>query len=148
MGVRFRFGSQGELMPNETVLHEQRWFRAVSSWCRPINYRIGFQIPLLLSMKLYITNRRLLLVCRTFRCIIQEIDLWYPEFRPGEHAEIITAASVQRGLFGACLDIRSHDPTRTQLYWSQDLTLRFFLSNPAELLAIIHSASPALRKQG
>ncbi len=147
MGVRFRFGSQGELMPNETVLHELRSFRALSSKSG-LSYRIGFQIPLMLFMTLYITNRRLLLVFRTLHFIVQEMDLWYPEFRPGEQAETITAASVQRGLFGACLEIRSHDPTRTQWYWSQNLTLRFFISNPANLLAIIHSASPALRKQG
>jgi hypothetical protein len=43
-----------------------------------------------------------------------------------------------RGLFGRCLEIRSHNPTRTARWmWSPNLVLRLFMQEPEPLEAAI-----------
>jgi hypothetical protein len=140
MGVRFKLGGMSPLLPDEVVLHSQKRFRAISSTCVP-SYRIGFQMPPLILMTLHVTNRRLLLVCKLFPFITQEIDLWFEGKKPEDRTELITNISVTSGLFGRCLEVRSRDPRRRQRWlWSPDLTLRFFFKNPDEVEAIIRKA--------
>ena len=140
MGVRFKLGGMSSLLPDEVVLHAQRRFRAVSSTCLP-SYRIGFQMPPLMLMSLYVTNRRLLLASNLLLVSTQEIDLWYEGKKPEDRTELITGISVANGLFGRCLEGRSRDPRRRQRWlWSPDLTLRFFFKNPEEVEAIIRQA--------
>ena len=140
MGVTCKLGGPTPWQPNETVLHEQRHFRAVSSTCLP-SYRIAFQMPPLLRLTLYVTNRRVQVVSRMFGCLTQEIDLWYPPHLPADRTETVTGVAVTRGLFGPCLELRSRDPRRRQRWlWSPDLTLRFFFANPERVERIIREA--------
>jgi hypothetical protein len=140
MGVRYKLGGMSPLLPDEAVLHSQKRFRAISSTCVP-SYRIGFQLWPLILMTLYVTNRRLLLVCRLFPFITQEIDLWFEGKKPDDRTELITGVSVTRGLFGPCIEVRSRDPRRRQRWlWSPDLTLRFFLKKPEDVETIIRKA--------
>lgn len=140
MGVRFKLLGMSPLLPDEVVLHSQKRFRAISSTCLP-SYRIGFHMPPLILMTLYVTNRRLLLVSSLFLFSTQEIDLWFEGKKPEDRTELITSVSVTNGLFGRCLEVRSRDPRRRQRWlWSPDLTLRFFFKNPEEVETIIRKA--------
>ena len=140
MGVRFKLGGISPWLPDEVVLHSQKRFKAVSSTCMP-SYRIGFQMPPIMLMTLYVTNRRLLLASNLLLFSTQEIDLWYEGKKPEEKTELITGVSVANGLFGQCLEVRSRDPRRRQRWlWSPDLTLRFFFRNPEEVETIIRKA--------
>jgi hypothetical protein len=145
MGVRFKLGGMSPLLPDETILHSQRRFRAISSTCVP-SYRIGFQMPPLISMTLHVTNRRLLLVSSLLLFGTQEIDLWYQGRMPEGRTELIMGVSVTNGLFGRCLEVRSRDPSRRQRWlWSPDLTLRFFFKNPEVVEGIVLEA---MREKG
>jgi hypothetical protein len=140
MGVRFRLGGMSPLQSGERVLHSQKRFRAISSTCTP-SYRIGFQMPPLVLLTLYVTNRRLLLVSRLLLFCTQEVDLWFPGKIPPGRTELITGVSVTNGLFGPCLEVRSRDPRRRQRWlWSPDLTLRFFVKDPEAIEKVIQEA--------
>jgi hypothetical protein len=139
MSVRSKIGGMSPLFPDEVVLHTQKRFRAVSSSCLP-SYRVGFRMPPLVFMTLYVTNRRLLLVSNSLLFITQEIDLWFPGKIPEGRTESITEVSVKNGLLGRCLEVRSRDPSRRQWFWSPDLTLRFFFKDPERVEQIIREA--------
>ena len=138
MGIRLlKLGKPSPLLPDEHVVHEQRSFRAVSSTTLP-SYRIGFDLPPLWRIKLLVTNRRCLVLTDLFHCVTQEIGMWYPGRNPDGDPEAVTGVCCTNGLFGRCLEIRSHNPTRRQRWlWSPDLTLRFFLKEPEPIEAAI-----------
>ena len=140
MGVKFKFGGMSPLLPDEEVLYCHKRFRAVTSTCLP-SYHIGFQIPAVTRMALYVTNRRLLLACRLLLFATEEIDLWFEGKKPADRTELITGVTTTRGVFGRCLEVRSRDPRRRQRWlWSPNLTLRFFFKNPEPVEAIIQLA--------
>jgi hypothetical protein len=63
--------------------------------------------------------------------------MWFPGMNPADDPETITKVSCHAGLFGRCLEIRTHNPTREQRWvWSPDLTLRLFLKDPERIEAI------------
>jgi hypothetical protein len=68
----------------------------------------------------------------------QEIGMWYPRLNPQDDPETIMKVSCQNGLFGRCLEIRTHNPNRRQRWmWSPNLTLRFFLGKPERIEGVI-----------
>ncbi|HIJ73932.1 MAG TPA: hypothetical protein HPP83_07510 [Candidatus Hydrogenedentes bacterium] len=138
MGVTLlKLGKPSPLLPEELVVHEQRRFRAVSSTTLP-SYRIGFNLPPLWRISLLVTNRRCLVLTDLFHCMTQEIAMWYPGQNPDDDPETVTKVSCQKGLFGNCLELCSHNPKRRQRWlWSPDLTLRFFLKEPEQIEAAI-----------
>jgi hypothetical protein len=146
MGITIlKLGKPSPLLGDETVLVEQCRFRGVSSTTIP-SYRIGFNLPPLWGISLLVTNRRCLVLTDLFHCMTQEIGMWYPGQNPNDDPEAITKVSCQRGLFGRCLEIRTHNPKRRQRWlWSPGLTLRFFLKEPERIEAIILAA---MKQQG
>jgi len=140
MGIRFKWGKMSPLLPDEQILFSQQSFRAITGTSL-LSYKISFQAPPLWLITLYITNRRCLIVVDFFHLFTQEVSLWYPERGPGDETELITKVSVERGLFGSCLEIRSRDPKRPW-YWlcSPNLTLRFFCRNADQLREVILEA--------
>ena len=138
MGITLlKLGRPTPLWGGETVLLEQRRFRAVSSTTLP-SYRIGFNLPPLWRISLLVTNRRCLVLTDFFHCMTQEIGMWYPGQNPDNDPETITKVSCQTGLFGRCLEIQTHNPDRRRRWlWSPNLTLRFFLKNPEVIEAVI-----------
>ncbi len=135
--ILLKLGKPLPLRADETVVLEQRRFRAVSSKTPP-SYRIGFNLPPLWRTSLLVTNRRCLVLTDLFHCMTQEIGMWYPGQNPPDDPETITAVSCQNGLFGRCLEIRTHNPKRRQRWmWSPDLTFRFFLKEPERIEAAI-----------
>ena len=141
MGITvLKIGKASPLQPGERVLHEQRSFRAVSSTCLP-SYRIGFNLPLLCGISLLVTDRRCLVLGDLLHCMTQEIGMWYAGRNPDRDPETITGVCSTSGLFGCCLEIRSHNPTRRQRWlWSPNLTLRFFFRNPEGVEKLIVEA--------
>ena len=137
MGIRFKWGRMSPLLPDEQILFSDRSFPAITGTSLP-SYRISFQAPPLWLITLHITNRRCLVVADLFHLFTQEVSLWYPDCAPEGETELVTSVSVKRGLFGACLEIRSRDPKRPW-YWlcSSNLTLRFFCRNADQLETII-----------
>lgn len=131
MGITLlKLGKPSPLQPEERIIHEQHRFRAVSSMTMP-SYRIGFNLPPLWRISLVVTDRRCLVLTDFFHCMTQEIGMWYPGRNPGDDPETITKVSCQTGLFGKCLEIRTHNPMRRQRWlWSPKMTLRFFLKDP------------------
>jgi hypothetical protein len=131
MGITIlKLGKPSLLEPEERVIHEQRRFRAVSSTTIP-SYRVGFNLPPLWQISLVVTDRRCLVLTDFFHCMTQEIGMWYPGQNPDDDPETIMKVSCQTGLFGRCLEIRTHNPRRRQRWlWSPNLTLRFFLRDP------------------
>ncbi|HUV63585.1 MAG TPA: hypothetical protein VMW24_06770 [Sedimentisphaerales bacterium] len=138
MGVTIlKLGKPSPLLPEERVVHEQRRSRAVSVTTLP-SYRIGFNLPPLWRIRLLVTNRRCLALSDLFHCMTQEIAMWYPGHNPDDDPETITKVSCQTGLFGRCLELRTHNPKRRQRWlWSPDLTLRFFVKEPELIEAAI-----------
>ena len=138
MGITvLKLGKPSPLLPDERVVYEQRRFRAVSSTTLP-SYRIGHSLPPLWRISLLVTNRRCLVLTDLFHCMTREIGMWFPGQNPNGDPETITKVSCQSGLFGRCLEIRTHNPKRRQRWlWSPDLTLRFFLKEPERIEAII-----------
>ena len=138
MGVTIlKLGKPSPLLPDERPVHEQRRFRAVSSKTLP-SYRIGFNLPPLCRIGLLVTNRRCLVLTDLFHCMTQEIGMWYPGQNPDDDPETMTRVSCQTGLFGRCLELRTHNPKRRQRWlWSPNLTLRFFLKEPELIEAAI-----------
>jgi len=142
-------GKPAPLLPGERVVLEQRHFRAISSTTLP-SYRIGFNLLPLWHISLLVTNRRCLVLTDFFHCMTQEIGMWFPGHNPDDDSETITKVSCQTGLFGRCLELRTHNPKRRQRWlWSPNLTLRFFLKKPEMIEAVIlehmsryRSASP------
>ena len=135
--VLLKIGKPEALPPEEKVLHTQEHFRAVSSKTSP-SYRIGFDIPFLFRIKLIITDRRCRVLCRSFYWMYQDFVMWFPGKNPQDDPEIISTVSCQKGLFGQCLEIRTHNPKRVQRWlWSPDLTFRFFMKDPEKLEKII-----------
>jgi hypothetical protein len=133
MGIRMKWGKPSPLPPEEPVILEQRRFRAVSSFTAP-SYRIGFNLPPFWQIRLLLTNRRCLVLTDFFHCMTQEIVMWLPGQNPGDDLEVITRVSCRKGLFGRCLEIRTHNPERRQRWlWSPELTLRFFLKDPQRI---------------
>ena len=140
MSIRYKLGKMSPLLPDEVILHTQRWFRAITSTSLP-SYRISSDVPPVVFLTLLVTNRRVRLLATLFVFFTQEIDLWYKGKEPDNRAELITGVSVENGLFGRCVQITSFDPKRTGLlYWSPYLTLRVFIKNPEELESIICEA--------
>jgi hypothetical protein len=138
MGITIlKLGKPTPVPPDETILLEQHRFRAVSSTTLP-SYHIGFNLPPLWHITLLVTSRRCLVLIDLFHCMAQEIGIWYPGLNPQDDPETLTKVSCQNGLFGRCLEIRTHNPTRRQRWlWSPDLTLRFFLKEPERIEAVI-----------
>lgn len=138
MGITvLKMGKASPLQPGERVLHEQRSFRAVSSICLP-SYRIGCNLPPLYSISLLVTDRRCLVLGDFLHCMTQEIVMWHAGRNPAGDPETITGVCSTSGLFGRCLEIRSHNPTRRQRWlWSPNLTLRFFFRNPKDVEKLI-----------
>lgn len=138
MGITLlKMGGPSALLPDERVALEQRSFRAVSSTTLP-SYRIGFSLPPLWRISLLITDSRCIVVTDLFHCMTQEVGMWYPGRNPEDDPETITGVRATSGIFGRCLEIRTHNPKRRQRWlWSPDMTLRFFLSDPGSLKAVI-----------
>ena len=138
MGVTIlKVGWPGPLQPGEKLVLEQRCFRAVTSKTCP-SYRIGFNLRPLWGITLKVTDRRVLVLTDLFRCMSQEIGMWYPGRNPSDDPEMLTGVSSTTGLFGPCVEIRSCNPKRRmRLIWSPNLTLRFFLDEPAPIVAAI-----------
>jgi hypothetical protein len=135
--IILKFGKPSPLLTGETVVLEQHRFRAVSSTTVP-SYRIGFDLPPLWRIRLVVTNRRCLMLADVFHSMTQEIGMWFPGRNPADDPETITKVSCQTGLFGRCVEIRTHNPKRRQRWLSSpDLTLRFFLKDPERLEATI-----------
>ena len=151
--ILLKFGKPTPLPPEEQVLYRRSRFRAVTS-STPPSYRIGFNLPPLWRISLLATDRRCLVLIDIFHCMTQEIAMWYPGHNPAEDPETITSVRCENGLFGRCLEIRTHNPKRKQRWlWSPDLTLRFFFPGPEQAEDIIqlarqrgapHGAEPAL----
>jgi len=140
MAIRFKLGKMSPLQPDETVLHTQDRFRAVSGTCLP-SYHIEFQLPPLWKITLWVTNRRCLVVTDLFHTFTEEIDMWYPGMNPEGATDLISSVSVRRGLFGKCLEIRSRDPRRSRRWLcSPNMTLRFFFQNPEDVESVIRGA--------
>jgi len=140
MGIRVRFGTMSRLLGHEAVLLRHESFRAVTGACFP-NYRIGFPVPMLWRITLYVTSRRCLVVSRILGVFIQEVDTWYPGKNPRGRTDLITGVSVKRGLFGRCLELRSRDPKRPcRWLCCPAMTLRFFFRIPERVERAIHDA--------
>ncbi len=137
--IMLKGGRPNPLAPGEKVLCE-RWLPACTSTSLP-SYRIAFYIPMICDMYLRVTDRRFMFYAKVFYFLTQELWAWYPGQNPPDDPEVIKSVSIQKGLFGRCLDIRSHNPTRERgWYWSPKLTLRFFLPRPEEVEKIIVQA--------
>ena len=136
MGLSWKIGELLPLLPDETVLHSQQLFRAMTIACFP---SVGFAAPFFLSsISLRITDRRCLVRFNVLRLNNQEIDLWFPGCVPNGQTEIIKDVSVGRNLLGTYLRIRSHDPRReSRWYLSPNLTLKLYCANPEELEGIV-----------
>lgn len=138
--VILKFGKPSPLLTGETVLWEQRHFRAMSGTTLP-SYRIGFNLPPLWRISLVVTNRRCRVLTDLFHCMSQDASFWFPGQNPPEDPETVTKVSCQTGLFGRCLEIRTHNEKRRQRWlWSPDLTVRFFLDNPERIETTILGA--------
>ncbi len=138
MGVTIlKLGGPGPLQPGERVVLEERCFRAVTSRTCP-SYRVGFNLRPLWGIALKVTDRRVLVLTDLFRCMSQEIGMWYPGRNPSGDPETLTSVSTATGFFGPCVEIRSRNPTRRmRLIWSPDLTLRFFVKEPEPIVSAI-----------
>ncbi|MBN1518393.1 hypothetical protein JXA32_17660 [Candidatus Sumerlaeota bacterium] len=137
--ILMQFGRAKGLLPEEMLAREQRRFRAVSSKSAP-SYRIGCNLPPLWRLSLLVTDRRCLALADFFfHCMSQEVVMWYPGCNPEGDPETITGVSCESGLFGRCLELRSHNPLRQKQrwLWSPELTFRFFMKNPERIEAII-----------
>ncbi len=136
--TRIKFGKISPLLEDEKILHEQKRFRLITSKCLP-TYRICFNLPFFLAIRLLVTNRRCLVITRMFRFMIQEISTWYPGKNPGNDLETVTSIRCDKGFFGKFLEIRSRDPKRSGRwwYWNPKLTLRFYFKNPEKVEKMI-----------
>ena len=79
--VVLKLGKPTPLLPDETVVLEQRRFRAVTTRTLP-SYGIGFNLRPLWGISLLVTNRRCLVLTDLFHCMTQEIGIWYPGQNP------------------------------------------------------------------
>ncbi len=137
MGLSYKVGDILPLLPGERVLHAQQGLRAMTIASFP---SCGFAHRFwLCSISLRVTNRRCLVAFTgPFRLNHQEIDPWFPGFAPSGQTDLIDTVSVQHGLLGRCLQVKSTDPRRSERWClSPDLSLRLYGDNVDELLEII-----------
>ncbi len=140
MGVKFKTGKVSPLLPDEKVLYERSTFRLMTSSSHP-SYKIAFNLPLIMTMKLIITDRRCLVIGKLFTFITSIADVWYPGRNPEGETEIITEVSTGKGLFGKCLVIKSRDPNRPRQWMcSPNMTARFYFPDPDRVEQIIKGA--------
>lgn len=144
MGITYYWGRPSVLLPDETCLHTQRWLWLISSKTG-ISYRVAFNTWPLWTFRFEITNYRLRVMSNIFLLTTQEISIWYPGRNPENDPEVMTGVSIQHGLLGRCLEVKSHNPTHTAWYWAPDLTLRFYFRDPEYVERIIVEAMNAVR---
>lgn len=137
MYVRHRVGGPARLLSGETLLHEQDRLRAASIYCSPFCQAL-WSPALFLSVKVLVTDRRVLLSCRPLPSYWQETDLWFPGQQPGGKREIIASASLEAGRFGPCLEIKSRNPHRRDSWFaSSALIVRIYCAEPEHIGRIV-----------
>jgi hypothetical protein len=130
----------------EPVVAELRQFRALTSTSWP-SYKITCNLPPLWSVWLLVTPRRCLILADFGHFMAQEITAWYPGQNPPGDLETLVSVACCHGLFGRCLELRTHNPgRRARWLWSPALTLRFFIADPESLCATITAQMAAAEK--
>jgi hypothetical protein len=124
-----------KLLPGEKVLlfKPWLWFGSGKKWLSgksfPYYYRIFFPIPLLCEAGLYVTDRRVLLVCYLCRLFILENSIWLKGKGELEDNEFIEETSVgENFLLGTYLEIVSETSPRPR-YRSRRALLRFYMKD-------------------
>lgn len=132
-----RTDKRSPILPDEHLVHEEQGFRVFSYRSRP-SFGYGLNLPLLSRTSLLVTDIRCLLVYPLLLGRSRLLSMWYPGRNPEGDPETIIGICSTKGLFGSCLEIRSHNPERQKgWYWSPDQTLRFFLKRPQLVEAAI-----------
>jgi hypothetical protein len=139
MGLKIGVGLLPRLLADEKVLHVQPWVRAVSGKSWP-SYRVSWSVPLIQEMGLYVTDRRVVLVCWLFRLLRLEWAAWFEVEEEGADQDQIQDVSVgRRSLGGDYLQITTRNPVRHWLR-SPEARIRIGVKEPEVVGRLIRSA--------
>ncbi len=138
--IRHKFGGMSPLRPDEELVYSQERFRAVTVSCAALSRGLWIP-PFYFSIRIYVTNRRILLSCLMMPFYRQEIDLWFPGQQPKGLGDSVTDVSRARGYYGPCLEVRSKDPQRRETWFSApELTTRIYCEDLDALEGAIREA--------
>ncbi len=132
--VVFRFALAPVFEPGEQIRFSKPIIWGMTSDTPP-SYRIGFSLPPLWEVGMYVTDRRVLFVSYFLRLCLQEINVWYPEFAGADETrECLKSVGVHKGSWWDALELNSEGRPR---WWrSKELRLRLYMRAPARLLPL------------